>query len=128
MVSASPLPETSQRPDWPRLVARKVNNYESRIKAAERIATRTITASATVSASDVVILADATSAAITITLPAAASSAGRVLYIKKIDASANAVTIDGNASETIDDALTKANTTQYLSYTIVCDGAEWWIV
>jgi hypothetical protein len=30
-VSASPLPETAQRQDWPRLVARKVNGLENRV-------------------------------------------------------------------------------------------------
>ncbi len=34
-MSASPLPETYGRQDWPRLVARKVNGYEARIGALE---------------------------------------------------------------------------------------------
>jgi hypothetical protein len=51
-----------------------------------------------------------------------------VLTIKKIDASVNAVTIDGNASETIDGATTKALSSQYASYEIACDGSAWYIV
>jgi hypothetical protein len=71
-------------------------------------------------------LCDCTSNTITINLPAA--SAGQRFEIKKIDASANAVTIDGNASETIDGALTATLTTQYESITIVSDGTNWFIV
>jgi hypothetical protein len=31
VAAVSPIPETDQRPDWPRLVARKVNGLESRV-------------------------------------------------------------------------------------------------
>ncbi len=79
----------------------------------------------TATLADEVIECDATSAAFTVTLPAAASSTGLKLYIKKIDASANAVTIDANASETIDGATTKALSSQYASYTIICNGSGW---
>lgn len=77
---------------------------------------------------DDVILCDCTSAGFTITLPAAASSEGVQLHIKKIDSSSNVLTIDGNASETIDGATTQTTSTQYDSFTIVCDGTEWWIL
>lgn len=127
-MSARPVPETFNRQDWPRLVAGKTRDHEDRISAVERVSIRTITASASVADSDVVLLVDATAGAVTVTLPAAASSSGRVLYVKKTDASGNAVTLDGNGAETIDGAATKANTTQYLSYTVVCNGSAWWIV
>jgi hypothetical protein len=87
---------------------------------------RTITASDSVDASDTVILANATGGAVTVTLPAVATSEGRQLIVKKIDASANAVTIDGAGSETIDGTTTKSTTTQYALYRIVCDGTYWW--
>lgn len=77
---------------------------------------------------DIVILADATSNAITITLPAAATNNERVLNIKKIDSVGNNVTIDGNASETIDGGLTAVLTVQYESITIICDGSNWHII
>lgn len=77
---------------------------------------------------DTVIICDATSAAFTITLPAASGRIGKVYYVKKIDVSANAVTIDGNASETIDDTTTKVLSSQYDSVLIVGDGSEWWIL
>lgn len=83
------------------------------------------TANYTATLADEVIECDATGGAFTITLPAAANSTGLKLYIKKTDASANTVTIDGNASETIDGATTKALASQYASYTIICNGSGW---
>lgn len=45
---------------------------------------------------------DCTSAARTLTLPPAASYAGLLIAVKKADTTANVLTVDGNASETID--------------------------
>jgi hypothetical protein len=90
-----------------------------------RVASKTATYTA---ANEEVILCDATGGAFTINLPAAASSAERVYCIKKTDSSANAVTVDGNASETIDGALTQSIAVQYSSITIVCDGTSWFIL
>jgi hypothetical protein len=70
-------------------------------------------------------LCDATSGAITADLPAAASHSGRVVTVKKTDASGNAVTLDGNSSETIDGATTKVLASQYDCASIVSDGTEW---
>lgn len=87
-----------------------------------------ITAS-TYTASDIsVIYADATSNAITITLPAVASVVDRVYYIKKIDSSVNSVTIDGNSSETIDGSTTNVLSSQYDSVTIHSNGNQWFIL
>lgn len=72
--------------------------------------------------------ADATAAAFTVTLPAAASSAGFVLGVKKTDSSANAVTVDGNVAETIDGATTKVLAAQNDFVMMFCDGVEWFIV
>lgn len=56
---------------------------------------------------DHTILANATSNAITLTLPAAGTNLDtRVIVVQKTDSSANAITIDGNASETIDGTTT----------------------
>jgi hypothetical protein len=71
-------------------------------------------------------LCDCTSNAITINLPTAV--AGLRYEIKKIDATSNAVTIDGFGSETIDGGLTAVINTQYESVTIVSDGTNWFIV
>ena len=82
----------------------------------------------TATASDYTILCDATTASFTVTLPASSGATRRMYVIKKIDSSANTVTIDGNASETIDGATTKVLTTQYASYTIQCNGSNWFII
>jgi hypothetical protein len=89
---------------------------------------RTKTSGYTATATDYTILCNASGGAFTITLPAAASHTGRIYYIKKIDSSANTVTVDGNSSETIDDGLTAVLTVQYESITIQSDGSEWWIL
>ena len=75
-----------------------------------------------------VILCNCAGGAITLNLPAIATSAGYSYSVKKIDSSANAVTIDGSGAETIDDDTTVILDTQYTAVQIVCDGTEWWIV
>lgn len=85
-------------------------------------------ASDTLDANNHTCLCDCTSNAITINLPAAASHTGRVYEIKKIDATGNVVTIDGNGSETIDGALTIQISFQYESVTLVSDGTNWSII
>ncbi len=82
----------------------------------------------TITAADGLVVADASGGAFTVTLPAAADFTGRVYRIKKIDSSANAVTIDGNGSETIDGATTAVLSTQYEAITVVSDGTEWWVL
>lgn len=74
------------------------------------------------------ILCNCAGGAITLNLPAAASSEGVGYTIKKIDSSANTVTIDGNGGETIDDQTMQTIGFQYTSLQIVCDGTEWWII
>jgi hypothetical protein len=88
----------------------------------------TVTGTYTVQAADYLILADATGGAVTINLPAAASSKGRTLIIKKIDSTANAVTLDPSSAELIDGGATASFTASYTSLMIVCDGTSWQIV
>lgn len=88
----------------------------------------TITSDTILTSSEVVVLCDAILGAITVTLPAASASEGKRYYIKKLDASANSVIVEGNASETIDGGLTAEITSQYQSITIVCDGENWSIL
>lgn len=86
------------------------------------------TATYTVSTNDgdnVHVNVDATSGAVTINFYAASGNAGKIITVKKTDSSTNAVTLDGNASETLDGSLTATLTTQYDSATFVCDGTNW---
>ena len=84
-------------------------------------------ATVNVGADDYIILADPTTQAQTVNLPAAASSSGRVLKIKHSSASANSVTVDANAAELIDGAATQVLSARS-SITVVCDGAAWHIL
>ena len=81
----------------------------------------------TATVNDYFIKADATTGNMTITLPVVSGNSGLLLNIKKIDNSVNTVTVDGNGSETIDEATTQVLSTQYDSVSIYCDGIEWWI-
>lgn len=81
-------------------------------------ATVTKTADYTSTGTDGTILVDATSGNVTITLEAVSGAKGRPKTIKKIDSSGNTVTIDGNASETIDGATTVVLSAQWASKTI----------
>jgi hypothetical protein len=74
------------------------------------------------------VLVDATGANRTITLPTAASATGRLYVVKKIDASANTVTIDPAGAELIDGAATKVLTAQWDSIKFQSNGTSWFIV
>lgn len=77
---------------------------------------------------DKLILADATSGSITIALLAAATAGdGFQIAIKKVDSSSNAVTIDGNGTETIDGSLTLALANQHEITVITSNGTNWFV-
>jgi len=89
----------------------------------------TKTANYTQLSSDRILLCNAIGGAFTITLVAASGFDGLLLTLKKIDASVNAITVDGNASETIDGAETNAEmNAQYDTMTLLCDGSNWHII
>jgi len=75
---------------------------------------------------DWIIIADDSSGAITINLPAIASSQHRTITVVKASAS-NTTTLDGNASETINGATTKALSSQYELVKVTCGATQWWI-
>jgi hypothetical protein len=87
-----------------------------------------ITTTTALDATHYTVLCDATSGAITVNLPTAASATRRVYIIKKTDVSANAITIDGNGSETIDGATTQSLPTQWAYFTIQSNGTAWFII
>lgn len=91
-------------------------------------ATRISKTAAFTAASETVYECDATSAAFTATLPSAASTTGRMYTFKKTDSSANKITIDGNASETIDQIITYPLIERNQSVTIQSNGTNWNIV
>lgn len=68
---------------------------------------------------------DATEAPRTCTLETAVGADGRIRVIVKIDASANTVTIDPNASETVNGAATLVLSAQWDRAVLQSDGANW---
>ena len=75
---------------------------------------------------DFAILVSASTVDITITLPAASN--GKCFHIKKIDATAYSVIIDGDGAETIDGAATQTLTAQHESLTIIARSGAWYIL
>lgn len=71
-----------------------------------------------------VILVDAALGAVVVTMPAAAASAGLTYTVKKLDASANTVTLAGTIEGVTDLVLSAQGEVAR----VVCDGAEWWVI
>jgi hypothetical protein len=88
----------------------------------------TITGSSTLTLSHNIVLVNASGGPATITLPSAASIAGKRFVVKKIDFSANAVTIQGVGGQTIDGSSTISITAPQGVRTIVSDGANWKVI
>jgi hypothetical protein len=103
------------------------NLVDRRVKA-ERLRLNAATATADYQASscDEVVLADATAASLTVTLPYAADCRACVLTVKKTDAGANAVTVAAKSGETVDGSASVTLAAQYDAVRLYCDGAAWW--
>jgi hypothetical protein len=92
------------------------------------LATSTKTSDYTITGTDVVIFADATSGNVTISLPTAASNSGYRFYVKRIDNSGNTCSVARSASDTIDGQTSVSLNLQYTSMTIVSNGSAWYII
>lgn len=86
----------------------------------------TKTSNYTATSFDEHILADATSGAVTITLPTAVGRTDPIT-VKKIDNSTNAVTVDAAGSDTIDGQLTRRLDAQWDYCTLVPSGSGWYV-
>lgn len=83
----------------------------------------------TVTTSDYFLTGDTSGGAFSFTLPTAVGITGQVFVFKYIDTGfANALTIDGNGSETVGGSTTTTLDTLNESLRIVSDGANWIIV
>jgi len=91
------------------------------------VVTASYTSTDTLTTSNHIVFADSSGGAFTLTLPAAANAVN-MICIKKTDSSMDAVTIDGNGTETIDGELTYLLDAQYMYVNIVSDGSNWLIV
>lgn len=81
-------------------------------------------------AADRVILVDTSSAAVTVNLPAASTATGRIIMVKDSggNAATNNITVDGNASETIDGSATYVLSSNYLAAAFLCTGTAWLVI
>lgn len=82
----------------------------------------------TLTTADEVVTGDATSAAFTFSLPTAVGNTGKVFHIKRLNAGANVITIDGFGSENIDGSPTYQLTAQWESVTIVSNSTYWFVL
>jgi len=100
----------------------------SDVDANPTMATSTKTSNYTISGTDVVVFANATSGNVTITLPTASANAGYRFYVKRIDGSANTCSVARSGSDTIDGQTSISLDLQYTSLTLVSDGSAWYII
>lgn len=84
---------------------------------------RKVTGATTLIASDYIVLANATSGTVALTLPAANTCTGRMYYIGKTDESANAVTFSPALNLTETTTVSSINFAK--KYKIVSDGTNW---
>jgi len=90
----------------------------------------TITEATTLTTSNDVVLCDATSSPFAVELPLAATSVGKILRIKKIDSTENAVSLVGSESDEseIDDDIFAVIENQWEAVTVSTDGTDWYIL
>jgi len=75
-----------------------------------------------------IVLADASAASLTISLPGAVTASGKLFWIKKIDESANTVTVDPDGTECIDNELSILLCNEGDTVQIVSNGSQWYII
>ena len=90
------------------------------------LVTKTTAYTATIA--DNTILGNASAGAFSITLPTSVGATGRLYAIKKVDSSANAVTVATTLSQTIDGQTTKPLSIQYDGVQVQSDGANWVVI
>lgn len=111
-------------------IAAALANYYTEAEANALLAAKRNvgTIDATLQANTFLVKADASAGNVTVNLPAAAGAANRIINIKKMDATANTVTVDGNGAETIDSGATAVLTVQWECITVISDGTQWLII
>lgn len=99
---------------------------------AESIGTRTITASGSITGITIgsidLTRCDATAGAIAVSLPYATNYVGKVLTFKKIDASANAVTLSAFSGDDVDGAASLSLTSRYQVARLVARPNGWDVI
>ena len=93
-----------------------------------RQALATKTSAYTLTTLDYTVLGNATTASFSLTLPTSVGATGQVYIIKKVDSTANTVTITTTSSQTIDGSTSKVLSYQYDGFQLQSDGANWMII
>jgi hypothetical protein len=107
-------------------LAREFRRIANDLGSGSNETVRFITTSERPQADDELVLANASSATISVSLPAIAL--GRRLTFKKIDGTAHTVILDAEGTETIDGADTQTLSVQYQFITIVGGISDWHII
>lgn len=87
---------------------------------------RTVSATSTVLADDHTLIVNTSGGNVTLTLPPASSSNGKIYYFKKASTS-NTLTLQGNGAEQIDNANTYVITSFLASVMLHCNGTTWYV-
>jgi hypothetical protein len=93
-----------------------------------RQALATKTGAYTLTTLDYTVLGNANTASFSLTLPTSVGATGQVYIIKKVDSTANTVTILTTSSQTIDGSASKVLSSQYDGFQLQSDGANWMII
>lgn len=86
------------------------------------------TANYTLADTDDVVTGDSSGGAFSFTLPTAVGQTGKIFTLKKIDSSANAITVATTSSQTIDGPVSIKLAARYNYLTVISDGANWLII
>lgn len=89
---------------------------------------RTVTTTQPLTKNDFTVLVDASAGPVTVTLPSVNEAPGQTINVKKVDATANLVTIACTGSETIDGAASKTTTTPNACFTQQASPAGWQVI
>ena len=105
-------------------------NSTMQVEGSLSMAIRTITANTAIAATDNTVLANTTSGAVTLTLPAASGISGRIYTIKKIGSGGidNQLTITPGGGATIDGGSSYVIYNDYTFVTLQTDGTNWYII
>jgi hypothetical protein len=95
------------------------------VNGGEAVDVKTIAASTTIDKLHDHVRVDATVNDVIVTLPDATRFAGRRFTVKKIDASTHAVTIQGQAGQTIDGSPSQSATTPWTAFRLYSTGDNW---
>lgn len=88
----------------------------------------TINSSTTLDDTHAVVLIDASGGPVTVTLPSVSGIGRRRYVVKKIDSSANAVTVAASGAEMIDGTTSKTLAIQYEALEVVTNGTAWFVI